>query len=403
MNIRETLRVAASAVMANKLRSILTMLGIIIGIAAVIAMVAMGEGAQRSIQERMQGLGTNVVTVRPGQGFQGGVARGDARLTVDDAEALDAFESSSIVAVAPEMSSRYQVDEGANNAQLSITGTWPNFFSIRNLAPVSGRVFTMAENDGRRRVAVLGASVGSNLGRTNTESLIGETIRIRGVSFEVIGVLEEKGEGLGSPDQAIYIPLSTAQYRVMGTDRINSISVQAASSDEITFAMADTDRALRRAHRLEAGQASDFTVQNQASLLTMVQDTARTFSFLLAGIAFISLVVGGIGIMNIMLVSVTERTKEIGLRKALGAKRRDLLTQFLIESLVLCLAGGALGLLAGVGGSLLLQKLGSFTTAISAESVLLAFGFSAAVGIFFGLWPARRAAGLPPIEALRFE
>jgi putative ABC transport system permease protein len=245
--------------------------------------------------------------------------------------------------------------------------------------------------------------VGSSLGLASSEVLLGQMIYIRGAPFQVIGVLEEKGDGFGSTDENIYVPLATAQHRLMGADRLQTISIQAASAADLDELMVEVDRVLRGAHRIGPGEPSDFTVQNQASLVAIVEDTARLFSFLLAGIAGISLVVGGIGIMNIMLVSVTERTREIGLRKALGAKPRDLLTQFLIESIVLCLAGGAFGILLGFGGSEAITRLGGLDTGVSVESVLLAFGFSAGVGLFFGIWPARRAAKLPPIEALRFE
>ncbi|HEX7117600.1 MAG TPA: ABC transporter permease [Longimicrobiales bacterium] len=403
MLIGEILRVAFGAIVSNKLRAFLTMLGIIIGIAAVITMVALGEGAQRQVEARLQALGTNILTVRPGQNFFGGIDRGDARLTAEDAEAL-LVDRRSILAVAPEMERRQQVEYGSGNANLSILGTWPSYFEMQNHALAAGRIFTEGEERGRRRLAVLGAYVGERLGVPATAALIGQTIRIRGIPFEVIGVLREKGEaGWQNPDATIYIPLATAQFRVFGTEWVRTISVQAVSDRAMDDAMAEIDRVLRREHRVRPGEPSDFTVRNQASLLSTFQETTQTFSFLLAGIALVSLLVGGIGIMNIMLVSVTERTREIGIRKALGARRRDILLQFLIEALVLCLAGGVLGLALGVGGAFLLQRLAQWNTAVSSGAVVLALGFSAVVGIFFGLWPARRAAKLDPIVSLRYE
>ncbi len=402
MPILEILRVAFDAVRANKLRSLLTMLGVVIGIAAVITMVALGEGAQRSVEERLSTMGANLLTVRPGQSFFGGVGRGQAQLTVDDAEALRRA-GGPIAGVAPELEGHLQVEHGADNANASVTGTWPSYFAVNNFHLAEGRLFTEADDRGRRRVAVLGAVAGDPLG-VATGSLLGETIRIRSIPFEVIGVLQEKGgQGFFNPDEDIYIPLATAQLRVMGTDSVRSIGVQAAGPRQMDAAMVQIDQVLRRTHRLRPGEAADFNVRDQATLLSTVQETTQTFSFLLAGIAAISLVVGGIGIMNIMLVSVTERTREIGLRKALGARRRHILLQFLLESMVLCVAGGALGLAVGVAGSYLLQRMAGWSMAISPEAVVLAFTFSAAVGVFFGLWPARRAAGLEPIEALRYE
>ena len=402
MLLGEIFRVALEAVRSNKLRSFLTALGIIIGIAAVITMVALGEGAQRMVQERLQGLGTNVLTVRPGQEFFGGVDRGDARLTPDDGEALLAAPET-ILRVSPQMQQRLQVEHQGANGNITIQGVWPSFFEIQNHQIAAGRFFNEAEERGRRRVAVLGAAVGDPL-RTQTTSLLGQTIRVRGIPFEVIGVLESKGsQGFQNPDDEIIIPLATAQLRVFGTDRVGSIYVQATSEKEVDAALGEIDTVLRRAHRLRPAQPSDFTIRNQTTLLETFRSTSRTFSFLLAGIAMVSLLVGGIGIMNIMLVSVTERTREIGVRKALGARRRDILLQFLIEALVLCLAGGAVGVMVGVGGAMALQRMAGWNTAVSMDAIVVAFLFSAAVGVFFGLWPARRAAGLDPIEALRYE
>jgi putative ABC transport system permease protein len=401
MIITEVFRVALEAIRANKLRSFLTALGIIIGIAAVITMVALGEGAQRTVQERLQGLGVNVLSVRPGQEFFGGVDRGENRLTAKDARALDGLQT--VQAVSPEVDRRLQVEHRDANANLSVSGVWPAWFDIQNSHIVMGRIFTESEERGRRRVAVLGSDVGTTL-RVPTEELIGQKIGIRGVPFEVIGILEPKGSsGFGNPDQEIYVPLATAQIRLFGDDRIQSINVQAVSDRQIDAAINEIDARLRREHRLRQSQRSDFTIRNQTTLLETFRSTTRTFSFLLAGIALVSLLVGGIGIMNIMLVSVTERTREIGVRKALGARKRDILLQFLIEALALCLVGGFLGVVLGVGGALALQKLAGWNTAVSPESIVIAFAFSAAVGIFFGLWPARRAARLDPIESLRYE
>ncbi len=402
MLLTEIFRVALEAIRANKLRSFLTALGIIIGIAAVITMVALGEGAQRMVEARLQGLGVNVVTVRPGQEFFGGVDRGENRLTAKDARALVA-NPVAIRAVSPEMQRRLQVEFGASNANLPVYGVWPSYFDIQNHMLVSGRLFTEAEERGRRRVAVLGATVGDSL-RVPTDSLVGQTVRVRGISFEVIGILAAKGAaGFGNPDENIYVPLATAQVRVFGEDRVGNISVQATSETQIDAAINEIDAVLRRAHRLRQAEPSDFTIRNQTTLLETFQSTTRTFSFLLAGIALVSLLVGGIGIMNIMLVSVTERTREIGVRKALGARKRDILQQFLIESLTLCLVGGIIGVGVGIGGATALQRLAGWNTAISPEAVVIAFGFSAAVGIFFGILPARWAASLDPIESLRYE
>jgi putative ABC transport system permease protein len=407
MLLGEIIVVALGAIRANKLRSLLTMLGIVIGIGAVITMVALGEGAQQQVQTRLQALGTNVLTVSPGQQFMGGVDRGENRLTVDQARALTA-NPIAIKAISPEVSRGQQMEYSGKNASTQIVGVWPAYFAINNHQIVLGQLFSNSDDQARRRVAVLGALTGDKIG-IDSRMMLGRTIRIRGIPFEVIGVLKEKGStgmggpGGGNPDERIYIPLSTAQFRVIGGDRINSIHVQAVAADQMDAATIEIDRVLRRERRVAPGEASDFTIRNQASLLNTFEETARTFTFLLAGIAVVSLVVGGIGIMNIMLVSVTERTREIGVRKALGARRRDIMMQFLIESLVLCTAGGVLGLLAGMGGAYAMSYFAKWNTAISPDVVALAIGFSAFVGIFFGLWPARRAAALDPIISLRYE
>ena len=405
MLLDEIIKVAFGAIRANKMRSMLTMLGIVIGIAAVITMVALGEGAQRSVSERLQQLGTNILSVNPGQQMFGGVDRGaGAPLLVQDAEAL-LRDPRYIKDVSPEMDRRLQVTYGNGNANTSIRGIWPNGFEINNIEVQYGRLFTEGENRGRRRVAVLGARVGEQL-NVETTSLIGKTITIRGIAFDVIGVLKEKGQGMGfggSVDDRIYIPLATAQFRVFGQERVNEIQVQAHSPAVMNNAMAEIDRVIRREHRIRPGEASDFNIRKQATLLDTFQETTQTFSFLLAGIAIVSLVVGGIGIMNIMLVSVTERTREIGVRKALGARRRDIMLQFLIEALVLCVAGGVLGLGLGILVAHLMASMAQWNTIVAPQSAILAIGFSAFIGIFFGLWPARRAARLDPIVSLRYE
>ena len=399
----EILRVAMDAIRANKLRSFLTMLGIVIGVGAVITMVALGEGAQRQVENQIESLGTNVLTVRPGQGMFRGVRGGsNARLTTEDVEAVQRG-APALVEVAPEMQGQLQVQSGRNNANVRILGTTPNYMDVENHTVQLGRFFDESENRGRRRVAVLGGAVPAVL-NTEVAELVGRTISIRNISFEVVGVLEEKGgSGWFNQDEQIFVPLETAQFRLLGTDRVSQFKVVVESEAAIPVAMVQIEEVLRREHRLPLGRENDFWISDSVQFLEMAQETTQTFTMLLAGIAAVSLLVGGIGIMNIMLVSVTERTKEIGVRKALGATRRAVLLQFLLEATTLCMTGGILGVAFAYGAAEMLSRSAGWTMAIAPQAIGLAVVFAAAVGVFFGLWPARRAARLDPIVALRYE
>ena len=402
----EIITVALSALRANKLRSLLTMLGIVIGVAAVIAMIALGNGAQKAVRDRISALGTTLLTVMPGQAFgMGGIRVGDQqRMTMDDAKAIEE-RAQYITAVQPEMQRQLQIQYNNRNANTSIVGTTANYLEVRKYELEAGKMFTPGHDAARARVAVVGPAVAQLLGFDNPIALVGENVRIRGIQFEVIGVLKSKGQGggFGNPDEQVLIPINTARFRAMGTDRLRSINVLASSEEEIPLAMAEIQKVLRREHRLRPGREDDFNIRNQSDFLSTLGETTAVFGLLLAGIATVSLVVGGIGIMNIMLVSVTERTREIGVRKALGATRTNILSQFLIEAIVLCILGGIVGILLGSGTAYMLQRSFQWNTQISSSAVIMAFMFSAAVGVVFGVWPARRAAMLDPIQALRYE
>jgi putative ABC transport system permease protein len=402
----EIISVALGALRANKLRSMLTMLGIVIGVAAVIAMVALGTGAQTAVKDRISALGTTLLTVNPGQQRGMGVVIQDqsVKLTMEDAKALDE-RGENILAVQPEMSRSLQVTWQNKNTNVQIVGTSSNYPEVRKYELASGRMFTNHEDQAMQRVAVLGPAVATNMGLQSSDALMDENIRIRGVQFRVIGILKSKGQtGFGmNPDEQILIPISTARFRVLGTDRLRSIGVLAESEDRIPDAMASIQKVLRREHRLGPGRPDDFQMRSQADFLNTLGETTQVFTYLLSGIAAVSLLVGGIGIMNIMLVSVTERTREIGIRKALGATRSAILLQFLIEAVVLCCLGGLIGIAVGSGGATLLSNLFQWNTKISPAAIGLAFAFSAIVGLIFGVWPARRAATLDPIVALRYE
>ena len=399
----ETIVVALAAIRANVLRSVLTMLGIIIGVAAVITMVALGSGAQAAIEEQIQALGTDRLSIYPGQSFHRGVASSSrVSLTTDDAAAL-AADAPALRAVVPELSSNFQIKYGSRNANIRVVATTPEYVTVNNMELVAGRNLGHGDGDARRRVAVLGSAV-PEMVDANGEAMIGQELVIRGLRFEVIGLLAEKGgQGFSNPDERILIPLETGQYRVHGSDRLGSITAQVLHPDSITVAMIGIEGVLRREHGIRPGADNDFQIRTGTEFLTTAQEATETFTFLLAGIAAVSLLVGGIGIMNIMLVSVTERTREIGLRKAVGARRSNIMYQFLVEALTLCMLGGVIGVIVGAGGAEALHRFKDWNTLVSPRAVVLAFAFSAAVGVFFGMWPARRAARLDPIEALRHE
>ncbi len=403
MLIGETIAVALGSIRANKLRAALTMLGVIIGVAAVITVVAMGTGAQKAVQDRINSLGANLVQINPGQGMNRGVATQDrAALTVQDAEMLRA-DARTLTAVVPELARSQQVVHGNKNINTNIVGTTANYPKARGYSLTYGRMFSDGDDAARQRYAVLGADVPKMLGAVPA-SLIGQTVAIRQIPFEIIGILSAKdAQSFQNPNEQILIPLSTGRFRVFGTDRLRSIAVVVDEKLPIEQGMVDVERILRREHKIRPGQENNFQIMSPKDFLQTQAETSQTFSMLLLSIAGVSLLVGGIGIMNIMLVSVTERTKEIGIRKALGATRVTIMLQFLIEALVLCVTGGILGILLGVGTSeVVAQKLG-WSTVISAKAIVIAFSFSALVGLFFGLWPARRAARLDPIQSLRYE
>ncbi len=403
MLLGEIINVALGAIRANKLRSFLTMLGIVIGVGAVITMVALGTGAQKSVQDQIQALGTDLLSVYPGQSMHRGIAGSDrVSLTTDDAIALE--DARGLKAIIPELRRNQQVEYGNRNINVNVMGTVPEYVSVNNYELEHGRVFTQGDGAGRRRVAVLGYAVPGMVG-ANAAAMIGQQVLIRGIPFDVVGVLQEKGStsSWNNPDEQILVPLETAQYRIMGSDRVNSITVQVSHPDSMTMAMIEIEKVMRREHGIAPGRPNDFQIRNRSEFLSTFEETTQTFTFLLGGIAAVSLLVGGIGIMNIMLVSVTERTREIGVRKALGATRQNIMLQFLVEALVLCLMGGVVGIMAGAGGAFALSTWANWNTLVSWQAVVVAVIFSGVVGVFFGLWPARRASQLDPIEALRYE
>ena len=404
MNPLEAVRVALTSLKANKLRSILTMLGVIIGVGSVITMVGIGRGARADIEDRIRSMGTNLLTVWPGQARRGrlwgGVGSSDS-LSLEDAEAIGRKHPG--VQVAPHVTGSVQVKWRNQNTNTSVNGTTPEYVTVNNHPVESGRFFHEREVRGARPVCLVGTTVIENLfGRSDP---VGERIRIKNIPFEVIGVLKQKGSGGGhrDPDDIIVVPVSVAMRRLFGRDYVNRIFVAANQGRPLWETADDITKLMRRRHRIREDKDDDFNVRTQTEILETFTETSESFTLLLAGIAAVSLVVGGIGVMNIMLVSVTERTREIGIRKAVGAKRRDIMVQFVMESLTLCVIGGLVGVGAGIGFAALLAHLAGWRTIVTPDSIALAFSFSAVVGIGFGSYPAHKASKLHPIEALRYE
>ena len=405
MNIAESIRIALKAIWANKVRSFLTMLGIIIGVGSVIIMVAIGNGASKTITEQIQGLGSNLLTVYPGYFFYDGegvsAMRSFPTLSLEDAAALE--EGEHIQAVAPLVNTYGEVVLGSGNTQGSIYGTTAAYLKVRNKELQWGRFFTDQEVVDYKRVAVVGSRVVESIMGSMDPGIIGQTIKIEKVPFQVIGVLKGSSTGFYYEDEIILVPITAAQLRLTGSKEVQEINVQAVSAEDMQSAQEEITSLLRKAHKLAPDQENDFEISNQEDILKAMEEATRTMTMLLGGIAAISLLVGGIGIMNIMLVSVTERTREIGIRKAVGAKESNILVQFLIEAVILSVIGGGVGILFGWGGSTLASRFLGFPAVVTLSSVVLAVTFSALIGIVFGVFPARKASALNPIESLRYE
>jgi putative ABC transport system permease protein len=408
VNLYSAMKVAYRSLRANKMRSVLTMLGMIIGVAAVIAMVAVGQGANERIAAQIASIGSNLLLILPGSTTSGGLRTGFGSvptLTMADARAIGK-ELSAVRYQSPTIRSTAPVVYGNQNWSTIIQGVAPDYFNLRDWGVAAGRIFSPEDVDASAKVALLGETVAESL--FGGENPVGKIIRIKKVPFTVLGVMDAKGQSPQGTDQddAVFVPITTAQKKLFGTTHVGTVGVilvQAVDADSIGLAQQQVTDLLRQRHRIGRGQDDDFSVRNLSEMLAVAEASTRIMSLLLGAIASVSLLVGGIGIMNIMLVSVTERTREIGIRMAVGARERDILLQFLIEAVVLAVTGGSIGILLGVGGSALISRFAGWSTIVDPATVLLAFGFSAAIGIFFGFYPARKASRLDPIEALRHE
>ncbi len=410
MDILATLRIALRALRVNKLRSVLTMLGIIIGVGAVITMIAVGGGAQARVEEQIKSLGSNLMIIIPGSTTSGGVRMGGSSaqtLTEDDAWAITR-EVQEVQASAPSNRGSGQIIAGNSNWSTVIYGVTPEYMEVRDWPIVSGRGFEPQEVSGAGKVALVGQSVAKQL--FGDADPVDQQIRIRKVPFTIVGVLEKKGQSMMGQDQddVILVPLATARNRLFGNPqgklrRVGVISVKVRDGQNMKEAEDRIRELMRQRHKLQPGTDDDFTIRNLTEILQAQEASSKVLALLLAAVASVSLLVGGIGIMNIMLVSVTERTREIGLRMAVGARANDILKQFLVEAVTLSLIGGLLGIALGLGGSLAIGQFAGWRTSLSPESIVLAVGFAAAIGIFFGFYPARKASRLLPIEALRYE
>jgi putative ABC transport system permease protein len=406
----QSIRIALRSLRVNKLRSALTMLGIIIGVGAVIAMVAVGAGAQARVAEQIQSLGSNLIIVLSGSVNSAGLRLGTGSqltITEDDSTGI-AREIPAVQVSAPTVRGNAQVVFGNLNWSTSIQGVTSDYFEARDWAVVDGRPISTEDNDGATKVALVGQTTALNL--FGDADPLGQIVRIKKVPFTVVGLLDRKGQNSWGQDQddIILIPMSTAKKKVLGKSNsnpkaVNAISIKIRPDEDMSEAESQIRELLRQRHRLQPSQDDDFWLRNLSEVLQTQEESSKVMTYLLAAIASVSLVVGGIGIMNIMLVSVTERTREIGLRMAVGARGRDILGQFLIEAVTLSLIGGVIGIAAGLGGATALSYFAAWRTLVAPEAIAVAFGFAAAVGVFFGFYPARKAARLDPIEALRYE
>ena len=403
--LNESIKMALEGMISNKLRTLLTLLGIIIGVGAVIAMVSLGLGMKENIKNNISRLGSNVLNISSGGRTATGarLAAGEgAKLTYEDAEAI-VRQVDDIAAMSASVYSSYQLVNGNQNWTSRVEGTTPSNFSIQNYELDTGKLFTERDLTSRNRVCVIGKTVADNLFPDG--GAIGSVIRVKKAPFQVIGVLKSKGaSGMGmDQDDIVFIPLTTAQSRMMGITHVQRITIQAANENVINDVQAEVEQVLRTRHKIKEGDNDDFTVNNMAAIMETMMSTANSITILLGCIAAISLLVGGIGIMNIMLVSVTERTREIGIRKALGATYDNILQQFLIESMVIGVIGGAIGVVVGCGASIIMSKIAGWNTAISVTAIFVAVVFSVGIGLIFGVYPARKAAIMDPIDALRYE